>query len=119
IYHSCGASFMSLGFPLGLLGLLAIAPLLVAYFLRRKQPPRVVSALFLWRTPDQRAQAGPRFQRFSRESSLLLEGLAVIAAAAFLSDAHCGGGATKKHLVVVVDGSLSMQAKGGGKSSAN
>src|SRR3954466_11990153 len=103
---------MSIGFPLGLLALLAALPLVAAYFLRRKQPPRVVSALFLWRTPDQRAQAGPRFERFSQEASLLLELLAVAAAAAFLSDAHCGGTHSRRHLVVVVDGSLSMQARG-------
>src|SRR4051794_20447412 len=109
---------MTFGFPLGLMALAAVAPLLVAYFLRRKQPPRLVSALFLWRSPDQRAQAGPRFQRFSREASLLLELLAVLAAAAFLSDAHCGGAASKRHLVAVVDGSLSMQAKSGGRSVA-
>lgn len=110
---------MSFGFPLGLLALGAFAPLLVAYFLRRKQPPRVVSALFLWRSPDQRAQAGPRFQRFSREASLLLELLAVLAAAAFLSDVHLGARASKKHLVVVVDGSLSMQAVSKGRSAAD
>jgi hypothetical protein len=110
---------VTFGFPLGLLALLAAAPIVTAYFLRRKQPPRVVSALFLWRTPDQRAQAGPRFQRFSREASLLLELLAVAAAAAFLSDVHCGGPANRKHLVVVIDGSLSMQARAQGKSAAD
>ncbi|MBL8950159.1 MAG: VWA domain-containing protein [Myxococcaceae bacterium] len=110
---------MTFGFPLGLVALAAAAPILVAYFLRRKQPPRVVSALFLWRSPDQRAEAGPKLQRFSREVSLLLELCAVVAAAAFLSDAHCGGGASKKHLVAVVDGSLSMQAKSGGKTAAD
>jgi len=110
---------MSFGFPLGLLALGAVAPLLVAYFLRRKQPPRTVSALFLWRSPDQRAEAGPKLQRFSRELSLLLELCAVVAAAAFLSDAHCGGGASKRHLVAVVDGSLSMQATSGGRTAAD
>lgn len=110
---------MTFGFPLGLLALAAAAPLLVAYFLRRQQPPRVVSALFLWRSPDQRAEAGPKLQRFSRELSLLLELCAVIAAAAFLSDAHCGGGASKRHLVAVVDGSLSMQARSGDRTAAD
>ncbi len=109
---------MSFGFPLGLAALAAAAPLLVAYFLRRKQPPRVVSALFLWRSPDQRAEAGPKLQRFSREVSLLLELCAVLAAAAFLADAHCGGSASKRHLVAVVDGSMSMQAKSGGRTAA-
>ncbi len=110
---------MSLGFPLGLLALLAVPAVVAAYFLRRKQPPRLVSALFLWRTPDQRAEAGPRFERFSRELSLALETLALVAMALFLADARCGETAKRTHVVVVVDGSLSMRATHGGKSSAD
>lgn len=101
---------MSLGFPLGLWALAALAPLLAAYFLRRKQPPVKVSALFLWRVPEPQAQAGPRFQRFSRELSLLLEALAIVTAALFLADLRCGQAVEKRHVVVVVDGSLSMSA---------
>lgn len=110
---------MTLGFPLGLLSLLALGPLVAAYFLRRRQPPRRVSALFLWRTPDQRAEAGPRFQRFSREVSLLLESLALVAAALFLADARCGTDQARKHVVVVVDGGLSLRATAGTKSAAD
>lgn len=105
-----GAS-MSFGAPLGLLALLA-APLLVGlYFLRRRQPPRVVSALFLWASPDQRAEAGPKLQRFSREASLALELGACLAATAFLADLRCGGKGAERHTVVVLDGSLSMSAR--------
>ncbi len=101
---------VSLGAPLGLLALLAGPLLVAAYFLRRRQPARIVSALFLWRTPDLRADAGPRLERFSRERSLLLELLAVAAAAVFLSDVRCGAAESQRHLVLVLDGSLSMQA---------
>ncbi|MCP3139207.1 BatA domain-containing protein [Pyxidicoccus xibeiensis] len=103
---------MSFGFPWGLLALGALAPLVAAYFLRRRQKPVVVSALFLWRTPRPRAEAGPRWERFTRESSLLLEALAVIAAALFLADVRLGEAARTRHLVLVVDGSLSMSARG-------
>lgn len=106
------------GFPLGLLALLAAPALVAAYFLRRRQPPRTVSALFLWRTPDQRAEAGPRLQRFSREASLLLELLAVLVAALYLADLRWGEAARRNHVVVVVDGSLSMNAKVGGATAA-
>ncbi|GMU61834.1 MAG: hypothetical protein AMXMBFR34_35970 [Myxococcaceae bacterium] len=109
---------MSFGAPLGLLALAAIPALVAAYFLRRRQPPRIVSALFLWRTPDQRAEAGPRFQRFSRELSLALEILAVGFAALFLADARCGETARTSHLVVIVDGSLSMAAEVDGEPAA-
>ncbi len=103
---------MTLGAPLGLLALLAAPALIAAYFLRRRQPPRTVSALFLWRTPDQRAEAGPRLQRFSRERSLLLELLAVLVATFFLADVKCGREAVKQHVVIVLDGSVSMNAEG-------
>lgn len=110
---------MTLGAPLGLLALAAIPALIAAYFLRRRQPPRTVSALFLWRTPDQRAEAGPRLNRFSRETSLALETLAVLFAALFLADVRCGQNAPKQHVVIVVDGSLSMNARVDGKPVAD
>ncbi len=109
---------LSFGTPLGLLALLAIPPVIAAYFLRRKQPVRVISALFLWRTPDQRADAGPKLERWSNERSLLLELLALCAATAFLSDVRCGSTQRQRHLVVVVDGSLSMQARVDGQTSS-
>lgn len=103
---------MSFGFPWGLLALGALVPLVAAYFLRRRQKPVVVSALFLWRTPRPRAEAGPRWERFTREASLLLEALAVVAAALFLADVRLGESAVRRHLVLVVDGSLSMSVRG-------
>ncbi|MGV3622131.1 MAG: vWA domain-containing protein [Archangium sp.] len=109
---------MTLGAPLGLLALLAVPALIAAYFLRRRQPPRTVSALFLWRTPDQRAEAGPRLNRFSRERSLLLELLAVLFATLFLADVRCGQSAPRQHVVVVIDGSVSMNAVVDGASAA-
>lgn len=110
---------MTLGFPFGLLALAAVPALVAAYFLRRRQPPRTVSALFLWRTPDQRAEAGPRLNRFSRESSLALEVLAVLFATLFLTDVRCGQGASKQHVVIVIDGSLSMNARVDGSTAAD
>ena len=103
---------MSFGFPWGLLALGALVPLAAAYFLRRKQKPVTVSALFLWRTPSPRAEAGPRFERFTREASLLLETLAVVAAALFLADVRFSEDMRARHVVLVVDGSLSLSARG-------
>ncbi len=101
---------MSFGAPLGLLGLLALLPLVAAYFLRRKRPPRKVSALFLWRGPDPRSQGGPRLQRFTRETSLLLEVMAVALASLFLADVRCGPLQARERLVVL-DDSLSLSAR--------
>jgi len=103
---------VSFGFPWGLLALGALVPLAAAYFLRRRQKPVTVSALFLWRTPRPRAEAGPRFERFTREASLLLEVLAVVAAALFLADVRFSEDTRARHVVLVVDGSLSLSARG-------
>jgi hypothetical protein len=94
-----------------LLALGALVPLAAAYFLRRRQKPVTVSALFLWRTPRPRAEAGPRFERYTREASLLLEALAVVAAALFLADVRFSDSAKARHVVLVVDGSLSLSAR--------
>ncbi len=102
---------MSFGVPLGLLALLSLPALVALYFLRRRQPPRRVSALFLWRSPDERAESGPKLERFSRELSLLLECLAAICAALFLADLRCGQPPELARTVAVLDSSLSMSAK--------
>ena len=110
---------MSFAFPLGLLALGALAPLFLAYFLRRRQKPRVVSALFLWQAPSRRADAGPRFERFSRESSLIIETVAIVIAALFLANLRFGTNTSRKHAVVVLDGSLSMRAKTDGETAVD
>jgi hypothetical protein len=110
---------VSFGVPLGLLGLLAVPALLGLYFLRRRQPPRVVSALFLWTSPDQRAEAGPRLERFSREVTLALELAAALAATAYLADIRFGVASADTHTVIVLDSSFSMAARlPGGKTVA-
>ncbi|MGQ0508254.1 MAG: BatA domain-containing protein [Myxococcaceae bacterium] len=103
---------MIFGFPLGLLALGTWIPLAATYFLRRKQQPRRVSALFLWRAPQHRAQSGPRFERFSRELSFLLESLAILTGALYLADLRIGEARERTHEVIVLDldGSLSMSA---------
>jgi hypothetical protein len=102
---------VSFASPFGLLALLALVPLVVAYFLRRRQPPRKVSALFLWKTPLHQSDAGPKLMRFSPERAFILEALAVCCAALFLADGRCGGPQSERSLVLVVDGSLSMSAR--------
>jgi hypothetical protein len=103
---------------LGLLALAAIPALIGLYFLRRRQPPRTVSALFLWKSPDRRAESGPHLQRFSRELSLLCEIGAALAAAAYLADLRLGSPVRAPHTVVVLDSRLSMAARAPGARSA-
>jgi von Willebrand factor type A domain/Aerotolerance regulator N-terminal len=100
--------------PWGLGLLILTLPIVAAYFFRKKQKPLLVSALFLWKVPQQQAQSGRKWARFSRELSLLFELLAVLAGAFFVADARCGDAISKTPLVIVIDGSLSMQASSKG-----
>ncbi len=103
---------MSLGAPWGLLALLLWAPLLAIYLLRRRHPPRLVSALFLWRPGPQEHRGGRHLDKLSREVSLLCEALAVLFGALVLANARCDGHAGRGHVVVVLDGGMSMLARG-------
>jgi hypothetical protein len=103
---------MSFGAPLGLFALAALPVLVVLYFFRRRSEPRVVSALFLWKSTEDPAPSGPRWWRLNRRFSLLLELLAALALVAFVADVRCSTETgSQKHTVVVLDGSLSMQAR--------
>lgn len=104
---------LTLGAPLGLLALAGVPALIALYFLRKRSSPRLVSAAFLWRATREINEAGPKWRRLHREASLLLELGAVLLAAAFLADARCAGGPGEAaHVVVVVDGGFSLQARG-------
>ncbi len=100
---------MSFANPAGLWMLAAALPVLVAYFL--KAPPRrqLVSALFLWAQDEAPRQSASMLHRWQRERSLFFELLLVCLAAASLSEPKCKNH-TVRHLVLIVDGSYSMQA---------
>jgi hypothetical protein len=108
---------MTIGAPLGLLALLGVPALIAIYFLRRRSQQRRVSALFLWRAMQEAPEAGPRWQRMTAETTLLLECLAVIAATLFLADVRTNPKSIRRHTVVILDSSLSMQAQPPGKRS--
>jgi hypothetical protein len=101
--------------PLGLLALLAVPAVLALHWFRRRFRPREVSALFLWQSEAPAALAGRRRERLMNSPSLWLE----LAAALLLALAFAGPPATARaeHLVVVLDGSASMDAVAGGESA--
>jgi hypothetical protein len=99
--------------PLGLLALAAIPAIVAVYYFRRRFQPKTVSALFLWEVRDRVPAAGRRFERLRSSSSLWLEVLAAL----FLGLAFAGlrgfGVGETSHLVIVLDGSASMEARAG------
>ena len=97
--------------PLGLLGLLALPAILALHLFRRRYRPTPISALFLWETLPPSTVAGRRRETLQRSPSLWLE----LAAALFLALALAGPRACSgraEHFVAVVDGSVSMGARG-------
>ena len=103
---------MTFAFPLAWLWLLALLPVLLLHFLRKKERDWRVSALFLWEgvRPDR-----PRFVERLRarwDLLLLLQGLAVVLSAFALSrperEVLRPAGAT----LLVLDGSAAMAAEG-------
>src|SRR5437764_1107989 len=100
--------------PVGLLlGLLAI-PIIIFYMLRLRRQEITVSSNLLWRQVTQDRQANAPWQRLRRNLLLLLQllvlaGLVAAVARPFvLTSAPAAG-----NLVVVLDGSASMQATDG------
>src|SRR5215213_2145362 len=100
--------------PLGLgLALLAI-PIIIFYMLRLRRHEITVSSNLLWQQVVQDRQANAPWQRLRRNLLLLLQllllALLVVAIARpfFLTNAPAAG-----NLIVVLDGSASMQAGDG------
>jgi Aerotolerance regulator N-terminal len=102
---------MSLLNPTGLWMLAAAIPVLVAYFLKAPPRPQRISALFLWPRAAGPRHSASKLRRWQRERSLLFELLLVCLAAVSISEPQCGD-QTGKHLILIVDGSYSMQATG-------
>ena len=102
---------MIFGNPLGLLALLALPVIIGIHFFRRRFRPRAVSGLFLYGQPTQVPASGRTRSRQRRTLSLLCELLAVIACAWYLSDPHFTDRDQARHLVLVLDSRLRLQAR--------
>ena len=105
---------MELLAPAGLAALVALPAIAALYFLRRRNPPRVIGSLLLW--TDARAQVlrGRPWERFRPTTSLWLQLLAAAALAVALAYPACvHTGSQSGQLVIVLDASASMGATDG------
>ena len=99
--------------PLGLLALLGVPAVLALHLFRRRFQRRRVSALFLWESRTTTTLSGRRRERLLRSPSFWSEMLvALLLALAFAGPRACGT-LRARHLVVVLDGSASMEARSG------
>lgn len=108
---------MSFGFPLGLLALLAMPAVLALHLFRRKRTVRAVSALFLFDTAFLDTEGGSTPKPLRVTWSLLLELLLALLLGLAIAEPRFVR-AKPPHLVVVLDGTSSMEAVGAMGASA-
>lgn len=98
--------------PLGLLALLAVPAIVALHLFRRRFRPHVVSALFLWADEDRTPVSGRKRDKLRASTSLVCEILAAILLALLFASPRGCDGTRGEHLVVALDGSASMDARG-------
>lgn len=109
---------MILGNPFGLLALLALPTIVGIHLFRRRFRPRPVSGLFLYGQQMQVPASGRARSRLRRTLSLLCELLAALAMTWYLSDPHLADRDQARHLVLVLDSRLRLQAQDSDGSTA-
>ena len=98
--------------PLGLFALLAVPIVVGLHLFRRRFRPHAVSAIFLWEPQDRAPVAGRKREPLRASPSFWCEVFAALLLAfAFAGPRACGAGEAQ-HLVVVLDASASMGARG-------
>ncbi|MFC1588629.1 BatA and WFA domain-containing protein, partial [Planctomycetota bacterium] len=98
--------------PLGFLGLLGIPAVLVIHLFRQRFRKRQVAGLFLWAQLRRAAPAGRSIERIYNSRSLWLELLAVLVLSVIMAGPNWNDMAAGRHLVIILDNSASMSAKG-------
>ncbi|HUS16570.1 MAG TPA: VWA domain-containing protein, partial [Chloroflexia bacterium] len=105
---------MGLITPLALLGALLALPIIIFYMLRLRRQEITVSSSMLWRQVLQDRQANAPWQRLRRNLLLYVQLLVLAILVLALARPFVeGAGQTSGNLVLVIDGSASMQAQDG------
>ena len=96
-------------FPWALTALVALPTVVVLYLLRNRSKKQVVSALFLWATPNQSSSQGQRIQKVQSGWLLLLELLILTLLILAAADLHVRLLPQDAPTVLILDDSWSMQ----------
>ena len=104
--------------PLGLLALVAIPTIVAIHLFRRRFPVRPIAGLFLWQMARDTPEGGGKITKLPVTTSLILECLAALALALILAGARVRSDTAARHLVVLLDDSVSMTAVDGRGESA-
>ncbi|MCA8983853.1 MAG: BatA and WFA domain-containing protein [Planctomycetaceae bacterium] len=105
--------------PWGFVGLLALPAIALIHLYHRRFPPLEIAGLHLWGAELRKESPGRTRERLPWTRTLLLELLAALLITLLLAEPRAGGFDTRPHLVLVLDNSASMAARGehGGESS--
>lgn len=104
--------------PWGLLALLAIPVILALHFFRQQKKSRLVGGLHLWDFARIATPAGKRFEKLIASLPLLFQLLAALVLALLLAGLDIPMQSSARHYSIIVDDSVSMQARVGGAVSA-
>lgn len=104
--------------PLGLLALLAIPIILGLHFFRQQKKSRQVGGLHLWDFARIATPAGRRFERLRATLPLLFQLLAALLLALLLAGLDLPTKKSARHYSVIIDDSVSMQARVDGSVAA-
>ena len=96
-------------FPWALAALVALPITVVIYLLRNRSKKQVVSALFLWSSPNLSANQGQRIQKVQSGWLLFLELLILTLLALAAADVHVRWLRLDAPTVLILDDSWSMQ----------
>lgn len=102
---------LAIAAPWGLLALAGVPAILAIHLFRRRSPPRTVTGLFLYPLPVPSAASGRRRERIVASTSLWLELLAALAIAWWLADVHALADQHGRHLAVLLDDRIRLQAQ--------
>jgi len=109
---------LTLLYPLGMLGLLAIPGIVGLHIFRAQRRTIIIGGLHLWDFAKRRQPVGRTRRMLENSIPLILEILAVLIITSMLSGLTWQGSPELPHALVVLDGSISMNATdAGGRSS--
>lgn len=104
--------------PWGFLALLSIPAILALHFFRERKQVRRIGGLHLWEFARIKLPAGRRFDRLLRSLPLLFQILAAVILSLLIAGFDWPIRLQARHFTVIIDDSISMQARAHTSSSA-
>jgi len=109
---------MTFLYPMGLWALLAIPAIIALHYFRQQKRSQKIGGLHLWDFAQIATPAGGRFDRLIKNLPLLFQLLAALLLALLISGFDIPMHQTVRHQAVIIDSSVSMQARVRGTTSA-